>query len=94
MGKHAPLYYATYLGPEPVTYIGEGRVRRGYTCGSTVQISKEDADEIKRHLKRPDVGDEFDVEPVPTQIIGTAEENHPIESTAVHKHNERMAEYT
>jgi hypothetical protein len=80
--KHAPLYYATYKGPEPVAYVGE----RGYVAGQTVQIGKEDAALVRRQKEH-----DFDVERVTDVLIGTAEEIQPDDPAGAHALHQKLA---
>jgi hypothetical protein len=83
---HEPLYYATYLGPEPVVHVGEGAAARGYPVGHTIQIGQADADAIA------EADHDFTVEPVPAAIIGTAEETQPDDPVAAIKRNQMLLE--
>lgn len=83
--RHAPLYLATYKGPLPVVWVGEGPAERGYPAGSTIQIGKSDADAIRKLTRAKDNQHEFELEQVSTAIIGTAEQTQP---TSPHKARE------
>lgn len=90
---HAPLYYATYRGPDTVGFAGEGAERRGYPLGQTVEIAKPDADAIRKLMRRKGNTHEWDLEAVPAFLIGTAEENQPTHPGAVHERNEALVAF-
>lgn len=87
--KHAPLYYATYRGPDPVAYVGDDPDRRGYPAGQTVQIGKPDADRIRRQKEHS-----FDLDRVADTVIGTAEEVHPDELVPLDQLQKKLAALT
>jgi hypothetical protein len=89
--KHAPLHYATYRGPDDVGYAGQGAHRRGYPAGQTIQIGQDDVTAIRALLRRKDNEHVFELDRVPTAIIGTAEEAQPTEATDAIKRNELLA---
>lgn len=84
---HESLYYATFKGPDERAVVGEGREARGYSAGQTVQIGQADADAIAAQDSF-----EFDVQQVPEEIIGTAEEAHPNDPTAAQERNIMLAD--
>jgi hypothetical protein len=87
---HPALYHATYLGPEPVATVGEGLAARGYPAGQTVQVGEADAEAI-RSAGRQD----FELERVPEELIGTAEETQPtdpVEAALLHRRLAEIAE--